>query len=188
LTEVNTAPGDWKQADIRWVEEERTVLRPVNCPKCHGDRHVYTLQGGTEIVEMPAHFYDRQDKIRNEKLVRRACHKCVATRGRYQGYATGKVLGEVKAMVMVGYPVWPAGVAFDSRFRRTETQRYCCELCSKSLMSFQVPAVGKSADGRSHGMWVGTDCAKKFLPGVHIYPPADAKKKGLDIVMDEAAA
>ena len=71
----------------------------------------------------------------------------------------------------VGKVLWPANTKMDSRFSTAQSARYCCELCSKSLTSsltsWRVPVVGVDPLGQTHGMWVGSDCAKKFLPGVH---------------------
>lgn len=192
LALLGTKPEDWKQTDIRWVYELRNVVRDVTCPVCFGERRVRIDRETGKPVEVPAEiandFYKRQSFFAGKTFTYECCTRCVGTHGRNRGYSTGKIPGLVKMHVMVGYPIWPEGTKFDSRFREAATGRYCCHLCSKSLQSLQVPVVGRGADGQVHGMWVGTDCAKKFLMGLRFYVPQEVKKKGLDVVLDEAAA
>lgn len=90
------------------------------------------------------------------------CLRCLFTgTGRKRGYSLGTVKGPVQKMVMVGRPKWPQGVKFDSRFHSG-----ChCGLCNKSINKF-VPVVAVDAAGVAHGMWVGEDCARKFLGAV----------------------
>ena len=191
LALLGTVPSDWKQTDIRWVDEVREVVREATCPVCYGARRVAvdpeTKQPHVIPAEIASNFYRRESFLRAQKTTYISCENCVAKFGRHRGYSTGKVPALVKVTVYVGYPIWPEGTKFDSRFRSSETNRYCCQLCSKSLKSYQVPVVGRDSDGQVHGMWVGTDCAKKFLGGLQIRTPEVAKKKGLDVVMDEAA-
>lgn len=184
LEAMGTTATDWKQADIRWVVEKRMMMRPVTCPTCDGERRIYVMPDSEEEVVRPEGMLSWQFQIfaRENKFRERRCQTCFS---RKEGWSTGRVLGPKLVEVMVGYPVWPQGTRFDSRFRSAVTDRYCCELCSKSLKSYQVPCVGRGADGVAHGMWVGMDCAKKFLAGIQIYPPAEAKKRGLEVVMDE---
>lgn len=196
LAAMNTVPADWKQADIQWVEEEREILGWVQCPTCEGDHRVVSSEKDSmKPVTLPDEvtkssrrsFYAKEDYARQNGLFMVKCRTCVDhnSRSRSYGYATGKVRGMVKRMVQVGYPIWPAGAQRDSRFNVYESNRYCCELCAKSLMSLQVPCVGTGTDGRVHKMWVGEDCAKKFLPGVHFFAPKKGAERGWDFVMDE---
>lgn len=192
---MNTAPADWKQADIRWSEQERMVPGLVKCPACRGHRrvlssekNVYKLVTMTDEIAAkyyrPSAPYAMDDYAKENGLFMVGCLKCYDYRSRW---STGKVRGLVKRMVMVGVPQWPVGTVFDSRFHVTETNRYCCELCSKSLKSLQVPCVGTGSDGATHGMWVGQDCAKKFLPGLYTFDlrPAKGAKLGEDFVMED---
>ncbi len=84
-----------------------------------------------------------------------------------------KVTVMVKRMVHVGTPQWPVGTKFDARFNAG-----ChCHLCNKVVLKTgKVPVVGTGADGVVHGMWVGCDCAKKFLPGTQTVKTPDGKK------------
>jgi len=184
LEAMGTTATDWKQADIRWVVEERVMMQPVTCRTCDGRGRIYVKPDLEERVPRPEGMLSWQFQLfaYENKLRERRCGSCFSQK---KGYSTGRVLGPKLVEVEVGYPVWPPGTRFDSRFSSRGTDRYCCELCSKSLKSYQVPVVGRGADGVAHGMWVGTDCAKKFLHGIHIMPPAEAKKKGLEVVMDE---
>ena len=61
--------------------------------------------------------------------------------------------------VMVGYPQWAKATNFDSRFRHND-----CNLCGKTLKRGDAyPVTGRGDNGIIHGMWVGADCAQKFL-------------------------
>lgn len=72
----------------------------------------------------------------------------------------GKVSGIVRTTVKVGYPQFPAGARFDSRFGGGMN----CALCNKLILkSGRVPVHATGVDGVTHGMFVGEDCGKKFL-------------------------
>lgn len=72
----------------------------------------------------------------------------------------GKIRGMVRANVMVGYPQFSPGTRFDSQFAAGQR----CHLCNKLIMkSHRVPVQATGDDGRAHGMFVGEDCARKFL-------------------------
>ncbi len=78
----------------------------------------------------------------------------------------GKVWGSKEAELWVGYPQWPEGTDFDSRFGGSSVKSggVACGLCNKTIIkSGTIPVWGKDADNKVHGMWVGSDCAKKFL-------------------------
>jgi hypothetical protein len=94
----------------------------------------------------------------------------MGTRGRMRNIPRGTVRGLVERMVMVGYPQFPAGAKFDSRFVGRDA--YCCQLCGKTIeKSGRVPV---NTDGAApHAMWVGEDCARKFLD-VRIQRKADS--------------
>lgn len=88
------------------------------------------------------------------------CPRCIKKRG----YCTGRAMVPTPTKVMVGYPQWLEGLRFDSRFGVITTDRYCCALCSKTISkSGMVPVQARGDDGKAHGMWVGTDCAKKIF-------------------------
>ncbi len=80
---------------------------------------------------------------------------CGYNNSRNYGYKT-----ELKmCKVMVGYPQWAKATNFNSRFRHSD-----CNLCGKTLKRGDAyPVTGRGDDGIIHGMWVGADCAQKFL-------------------------
>ena len=78
---------------------------------------------------------------------------------------------------MVGYPRFPAGTIFDSRF----WGGLHCNLCNKLILkSNRVPVYATGDDGVTHGMFVGEDCARKFI---------DVKiRRGEDSIMETGNA
>lgn len=198
LAAMNTQPADWKRADIRWVEEERMVMGDVTCPTCFGARHVF-FDDAKKVVPPPQtkdfppteswhkdydyYAWEKANREYREKAQKQSPHawsagncptcKCTNTRARMYGNCTGKVPGLVKRRMLVGYPVWPAGTKFDSRFNGGCS----CGLCNKTVLkSGLVPCVGTGViDGVTHGMWVGDTCARKFLPGTHFYPKPETE-------------
>lgn len=184
LAGMNTAPADWQLTPIKWVEEEREVMGEVTCPTCRGHRDVCRDADGKVIpppvlVEygQPGSF-DSVEKVNQYQLAARKQSRpsygnCPTCRNR-KGYCTGRVKGLVRARVMVGYPQFPKGTKFDSRF----IGGCHCHLCNKQILkSWRVPVHGGGADGRTHGMWVGEDCARKFL---------DVKvKRAADSIMED---
>jgi len=185
---MDTAADLWKGADVKFVKELCNVLGEVNCPDCLGGKVVAKDANGA-IIHPPQtsdfptadgksyEYYKWHDARRAyEKLAKeqgsvygRGCERCRNTnpRARMYGYSTGKVKGIVEQLRWVGHVQWPAGTKFLSRY---QGGRHCA-LCNKFIYaSAMVPVVGsRRSDGAPLGMWVGSDCATKFLPGVHTY-------------------
>lgn len=136
LTAMGTTPDMWAFAEIVWTEELRTVRAKVRCDACKG-------AGKTGPWSAPVR-----------------CDVCYVPRTRRASFnqGMGVVFAMVEKLVMVGRPVWPQGVKFDSRYHAS----CMCGLCGKTVLkSNLIPVVGGQ-----HGMWVGADCAKKFMPAV----------------------
>lgn len=182
LSLLGTAPSDWTLTEIEWREEERMVVGQVKCPECMGWRWVRYDDAGAPIA-----CADERTRFDYENLARREaraagfggyygnCKRCRGTRGRMLGIPSGKVAGMVKAKVMVGYPKFPKGTRFESRFAGGGH----CELCNKAIKaSGRVPVNTTGENPR--GMWVGEDCARKFL--------AVTIKRAADSVMEDAQA
>lgn len=183
---MGTEPDDWHLTPIKWVKETREVRGWVTCPDCHGTRWVLKDENGNlipkpELVDLPAPPHGASDDVwraRFEEMDRRRevvndwsrraraqspradygnCQRCIR---KQRGYylPSGQVPGLVMAEVDVGYPQWPKGTEFTSRFGGQGN----CDLCNKVIMqSGRVPV---NTDGpKPLGMWVGEDCAKKFL-------------------------
>lgn len=116
---------------------------------------------------------DEYEKKIREKFPRYSdqgnCPDCNTKKYCGRDYRTGKMWGLVERLVWVGYPQWPQGVKFDSRFEYgigPIKGFYRCALCAKSifdLWSGLVPVCTREGVTPAHGMWVGKDCAKKFL-------------------------
>jgi len=193
LRQMGTAPGDWHLTPIKWVKELRVVVGLVTCPACDGHRWVRLDEHGRAIPapKVTASYADdyatylAQSRARDEYLrlareeenARRkfnydALGNCQACARKKRGYrcSSGYVRGPVEMEVMVGYPQFPPGALFDSRFRGG-----ChCDLCNKLILkSGRVPVDGVGADGVAHAMWVGEDCARKFL-NVKVKRPKDS--------------
>ena len=183
---MGTTPDDWHLTPIVWREEEREVPGEVECPLCDGTKWVrFTVasmglpERERAVIPVPSWddrkaLLDYQHEAKREAHGRQSfyansygnCPKCTVNkrRGKFTGgglYTTGKVKGLVRAKVLVGYPQWPSGVRFDSRFGGGMH----CNLCNKLILkSWRVPVDATSAlNGKVHGMYVGEDCAKKFL-------------------------
>lgn len=72
----------------------------------------------------------------------------------------GKIGGTVQDRVMVGYPQFPPNTQFDSR----SWGGLHCNLCNKLILkSRRVPVHALDERGIPHGMFIGEDCARKFL-------------------------
>ncbi len=187
---MDSAPEAWKQADVKFVKELCKVPGEVTCPDCLGGKVIARDEAGNIIRppqtgDFPGKFGQSYDyyawheahrayqKLAESQGAPRGgrgnCQKCRCTnpRARLYGWSIGKVQGMVEQMMWVGYIQWPAGIKFQSRF---QGGRHCA-LCNKFIYaSDMVPAVGsRRSDGQALGMWVGADCAKKFLPGVWTY-------------------
>ncbi len=86
--------------------------------------------------------------------------------------ATGKW---VDFDIRTGYAMWPEGTRFDSRFAHHD-----CMVCGKPhIKSGLVPVMGKDITDEEHwhGMWVGQDCAKKFMGFMQFTIAPDSCKK-----------
>lgn len=162
---MGTTPADWQLTPIKWVMEEREIIGLVRCPTCNGDKWV--RKDGDKAIPRPTGALELSEYLRlaRNEAVRAGygygnCPKCLYHSRKGWGWmARGEVAGLVKATVPVGYPQFPEGVSFDSRFCGSN-----CNLCNKSIMkSGRVPVHATGADGKVHGMFVGEDCALKFL-------------------------
>lgn len=167
LAQMGTTPSQWKITPIKWVDEEREVTGWVECPTCHGRKFVRIDASGSVIPRPPrgtnaADEYDtaaRRDAYQANRN-HGNCPRCgKQTRG-WGMIPQGSVKGLVRREVKVGYPQFPAGTRFDSRFGSGMN----CALCNKLILkSGRVPVHATGADGVKHGMFVGEDCGKKFL-------------------------
>jgi hypothetical protein len=166
LAIMGTVPAQWSLTPIRWIEEEREVMGQVTCPTCHGGKFVRIEDG--RVIAPPSDNssdgFDYRNAARRDAL--RAgrtygnCPTCAKRKGGWGLIPQGKVAGLVRERVMVGYPKFPSGTRFDSRF----FAGMHCNLCNKLIMkSHCVPVHATGDDGVTHGMFVGEDCAKKFL-------------------------
>jgi hypothetical protein len=168
LAIMNTTPGQWQLTPIDWVEEEREVPGLVRCPTCHGHKFVRIVDG--HVIPPPPHSaghsvnFDYENAARHDAQKANKnygnCPTCGKRKGGWGDIPQGKIKGMVRAKVMVGYPRFPPGTRFDSRF----AGGLHCNLCNKLVMkSGRVPVHATGVDGVTHGMFVGEDCAKKFL-------------------------
>lgn len=166
LAMMRTAPSQWQLTPIEWVEEEREVPGLVTCPTCHGHKFV-RIEGGHVIPPPPINSRDsfaynndaRRDAYKTNQRYGN-CPTCGKQKGGWGMIPQGKIKGMVRAKVMVGYPQFPPGTRFDSRF----AGGLHCNLCNKLVMkSHRVPVHATGDDGITHGMFVGEDCARKFL-------------------------
>lgn len=179
LTALNIPAEQWKLTEIKWVKEEREIPGQVRCPVCLGGKNVVINPDGTVVPPVvntkkygeEGYFEGYEAEQQYDRAARKCAREgmyqfgnCPRCRGKQRGYtvAFGTVKGIVKAKVMVGYPQWKGGEAtkFDSRFARG----CACHLCNKTVLkSGRVPVEAQDAQGNWHGMWLGQDCAKKFL-------------------------
>ncbi len=168
LAQMGTTPEQWHLTPIDWVEEERDVPGLVTCPTCHGHKFV-RIEDGRVIPPPPEsaghtayHEYSQvaqRDAAKANKHYGN-CPTCGKQKGGWGMIPQGKIKGMVRANVMVGYPRFPPGTRFDSRFYGG----LHCHLCNKLIMkSHRVPVDATGDDGKKHGMFVGADCAQKFL-------------------------
>jgi len=173
LAAMGTEPAAWALTPIKWVEEERTVPGWVKCPTCEGSKCVLKDEAGNVLPRpaaspkygepgwtypSPRHEYDMKASNAAGKECGSGVGNCPTCRNKkWHGHPVCR--GEVKGMVtkMVGYPVWPEGHRFASRFAGCG---YNCHLCAKAIMkSGRVPVNTPTGEA----MWVGEDCAMKFL-------------------------
>lgn len=166
LAIMGTAPSQWHLTPIDWVEEEREVPGLVSCPTCHGRKFVRIEEG--QVLPSPSsgspedfdyHSAARRDAHRAGRPYGN-CPTCARPRRGWGLLPQGKVEGRIRAKVMVGYPRFPPGTKFDSRYHGG----LHCNLCNKLILkSRRVPVHATGDDGITHGMFVGEDCARKFL-------------------------
>lgn len=185
LKAMNTLPENWKLCPIKWVVEKRWVMVEGQCPTCGGHRFVPRVDG--KVVNWTSHteketkaeyaavqaaqlVWNNLLESQNTRAVLHNawsigdCPDCLRKNSPY-GYRRGKAMVPQLCDVTVGYPQWPAGTKFDSRFGgSTESGHWSCALCSKEIIKSNLtPVIGQGPDGKWHGMWVGCDCAKKFF-------------------------
>lgn len=166
LARMRTAPSQWRITPIDWVKEEREVRGLVTCPTCHGGKFVRIVDGRIippPPANSPDDFTYRNDARRDASRAGMPYGNCPTCGKLKRGWGMipqGKVNGMIRAKVMVGYPRFPLGTQFDSRFPGGLN----CNLCNKLIMkSRRVPVHATDDDGVTHGMFVGEDCAMKFL-------------------------
>lgn len=166
LAMMGTDPAQWQLTPIEWIEEEREVPGMVECPVCRGGKFVRIVDG--QVVHPPPIGSRDGRAYRNEargEAVRSGkphgnCPRCGVQKRGWGTIPQGKIKGTVRAKVMVGYPRFPPGTRFDSRF----AGGLHCNLCNKLVTkSRRVPVHATGDDGVTHGMFVGEDCAQKFL-------------------------
>lgn len=190
--QVGTEPTDWFHPAVNWVQEERLMMVPVDCPDCQGEKFVRHGPDGA-VVPMPekAHYgqpgYYEASKARSdyhaaaraettsaERLSswssRGNCSRCL---GRKHGElrSTGVVLGLRMRTIWIGYVVWPDGATIQNRFglRGTRSDAQCA-LCGKGIPSGILVPLAHDRGGINLGMWVGADCAKKFVRVAELKP------------------
>ncbi len=176
LNIMETTPSQWKLTPIQWVEEDREVMGLIECPTCRGRKFV-RIEDGQVIPPPPppgSHAYggdayhnasqaSRDYDIAAHRDAFRAnknygnCPTCAKRKGGWGMIPQGKIPGLVLARVKVGYPKFPPGTQFDSRFHTGNH----CGLCNKLVLrSHRVPVHATGRDGVTHGMFVGEDCAQ----------------------------
>ncbi len=163
---MQTQPSQWQLTPIEWVEEEREVPGLVTCPTCRGGKFV-RVENGQVIPPPPTGSgdkFDYQNAARRDAYAAGLrygnCPTCAKRKRGWGMIPQGKIGGLVRERVMVGYPKFPMGTRFDSRFHGG----LHCHLCNKLIMrSRRVPVHATGDDGVVHGMFVGEDCARKFL-------------------------
>lgn len=167
---LDCASSTWRFVEYRWVKEEREVLEEQQCPTCKGDRAVIP---GTPIPAYPDYLNDK-GSVYKEKLeaytaynakIREIVPNCWAAGNcptciRKKFRCTGRALVKVKRIVTVGYPIWPQGTRFDSRFQGGCT----CGLCGKTVLKSRlVPLLAEDSKGVTHAIFAGIDCTQKIL-------------------------
>jgi hypothetical protein len=160
---LGTQATDWGLVEIKWVRELRKVPTKVSCPTCHRVGQTYFEADGSVAKN---EFDSNKDgyikwSIRNneiKKLLRDRCPTCPSKR-KWNSYGQGEITQLVEREIWIGYIQWQSDL-FDSRFQGWDQ----CNLCNKVIKkSGRVPVHGKDQKGVIHNMWVGEDCARKFL-------------------------
>jgi hypothetical protein len=165
LALLGTKPEDWGLVPIKWEKQNIEVPTKVKCPTCYGIGQAhFELDGSLAInnIDSKKDYYrwnTRQLEI--HRLRRDRCPTCPPKRNHWgHSYGTGEVTKMVKREVMVGIILWEKDSIFDSRFN----SGLHCHLCNKLIQkSGRVPVHGKDQNGIVHNMWIGEDCARKFL-------------------------
>jgi hypothetical protein len=169
---MGTKPADWHITPIKWVKEMRLVEGTKTCPDCKGNKLV-RIDAEGKVIPAPdtttnEGYYAWQEYMRLARTERNnyyrhdGCPTCVKYTRRFGSVSQGVVKAMVMAEVVVGYPQFPKDVSFDSRFHNYRVGASVCQLCSKSIKSHMVVPVNTDGAG-AHAMYVGRDCAKKFL-------------------------
>ena len=161
LREMECDGSAWSVPPTDIVNETRLVPTKVRCPVCQGDQYVVKNEAGVVVYPKAADDWadPNSPELRRLRFLMRQrgdtgeCARCMTRSGR----TTGEAVEMRERVVPVTYIRWPAGTLFDSRFLDG------CEACGKRNVENVVPLVAYDAAGRPHGMWVGVDCAKKFL-------------------------
>lgn len=97
------------------------------------------------------------------------CPKCYQGQGRKGPGVVWEFRENVKCNV--GYPAWPAGTTFPSRFNGCD-----CEACGKNkIKSGTIPVMARTNDGGHVGMYVGNACVKRF--GLEQFKSVDEQSK-----------
>lgn len=189
LAAMNTQASDWHMAEIVWRKELRRVPTKIKCRSCKGTGRAFLRRSDSAYICAPydscahvkaflktkgdpraeASYFsttpaDRRAWLEAEGIGEAQCPTCPARR-KWNGYGTGEVIALVEREVEVGYIQWPDGCRFDSRYQYSDGRSLThCALCSKGInQSGRVPVVGQDATGQWHGMFVGEDCARKFM-------------------------
>ncbi len=157
---MGTVGSDWYHPAVKWVEEQRMMWVEVRCTTCGGGGRLYRDTAGNWL---------RDERGNSTPLT---CPTCTSERSKFRGWGSGKMLAYKLAKVMIGYIQWPAGVRFNSRFGTNG--RNCCELCSKTVKRSNLVPV--ATDKGNQAMWIGQDCASKFL-NVRVYKPSKEELK-----------
>jgi hypothetical protein len=134
LAIMSTTPSQWQLTPIEWVVEEREVPGLIPCPTCHGHKFV-RIEDGRVIPPPPDNSPDsfayRNAAHRDASKANKPygnCPTCGKQKGGWGMIPQGKIKGLVRAKVIVGYPRFPAGTRFDSRFH----DGLHCHLCTSS--------------------------------------------------------
>jgi hypothetical protein len=159
---MGTKPDDWGLVEIKWVQEMRDMPVKKQCPTCYGIGEAHFEQDGSlaiNKISSSKNYYDWND--RQKQIMSLPYGKCPTCPTNRRGYGTGEVVTWKPMKVWIGYPQWEAGTKFDSRFGGVNNH---CGLCQKHIKaSGFVPVHGKDANGQVHAMYIGQDCARKFL-------------------------
>lgn len=161
---MGTKPADWGLVEIKWVQEMRPMPVKKDCPTCSRTGHAPFEKDGTLAVNKISYEKDYYKWNTREqemwRLEKRQCPTCPPRRN-WGGYGTGYVTVWKPMKVWIGYPQWEEGSRFDSRFCDSMDT---CDLCNKVIKKSGFVAVhGKDTYDKVHNMYVGEDCARKFL-------------------------